>query len=184
MCWSRPGCDLLSSARGISHRSTTGFRSMRLFVMVLAPCVLAACSNEPSNLHRLTLAPPTLQVSGASQVVSSASGPALQVSAALRNATHTHIQLAIGAQCPLFVRLFPDSSGAPMDSLDPSMACPPGSPTRDLAPGDTAILIRVLSGDSLTTVAPGLYGVNIAVTTSTAVLGTWAGAVRLPLVVP
>jgi len=155
---------------------------MRYSVMVLAPLAVAACSNEPSNVH--TVAPPTLQVAGASQVVSSASGPVLQVSASLRNATRTHIQLAIGAQCPLFVRLVPDSSGAPMGSLDQSMACPSGSPTRDLAPGDTATLIRVLSGDSLTGIAPGRYGLNIAVTTSTALIGAWAGTVTLPLVVP
>ena len=114
-------------------------------------------------------------------MVSVAGVPQLEVSASLRNTTTIHIKVAVGEQCPLFVHLFPDTTGEPAVSLNPSMACPPSAPTRDLAPGDTALLIRVLGGDSLASLAPGTYGVNIAVTTSTALIGTWGGAVQLPL---
>ena len=51
----------------------------------------------------------------------------------------------------------------------------------ELAPGDTAVLTRVLSADTLGSFAPGTYGVNVAVTTSTGLIGVWAGAVQLPL---
>ena len=61
------------------------------------------------------------------------------------------------------------------------MACAPGGPTIALAPGDTAVLTRVLGADTLATFAPGTYGVNVAVTTTAAVIGVWGGAVQLPL---
>lgn len=108
--------------------------------------------------------------------------PALEVSASLRNATKVRIQVAVGAQCPLFVRLFPDPTGEPAGSLDASMACAPGGSILDLAPGDTTVVSRVLQQDTLSAFAPGTYGVNVAVTTTTGLLGAWAGAVQLPLV--
>jgi len=114
--------------------------------------------------------------------LSVASGaPNLEVSASLRNATKLRIGVAVGAQCPLFVRVFPDPTGEYADSLAASMACPPGASTLELAPGDTAVLTRVLSADTLASFAPGTYGVNVAVTTSTGLIGVWAGAVQLPL---
>jgi len=63
-------------------------------------------------------------------------------------------------------------------------ACAPGGPTLELAPGDTTVLTRVLGADTLASFAPGMYGVNVAVTTSTALIGVWAGAVQLPLAGP
>ena len=153
---------------------------MRSDPLLFSVLMLGACRSESvTNQH--TTAPPTLQVTGANRVVSAASVPELEVSALLRNATRVPIQVAVGAQCPLFVRLFPDSTGTPKGSLDPSMACAAGAATRALAPGDTAILSRIISSDSLAALAPGVYGINIAVTTSTALLGAWAGSVRLPL---
>ncbi|HYT69939.1 MAG TPA: hypothetical protein VEK78_01075, partial [Gemmatimonadales bacterium] len=86
------------------------------------------------------------------------------------------IRIALGTQCPLFVRIFPDPTGEYAASVNGSMACPPGASPLELAPGDTAVLTRVLGADTLASFAPGTYGVNVAVTTSTGLLGVWAGA--------
>jgi len=73
------------------------------------------------------------------------------------------------------------SKGGVRGSLDASMACPPGASTLELAPGETTVLTRVLDADTLASFAPGTYGVNVAVTTSTGLIGVWAGPVQLPL---
>jgi hypothetical protein len=152
---------------------------MRILSVLLVVFIVTACGREPTALR--TPAPPTLRITGTNRVVSVAGVPHLEVSASLRNPTTIHIRVSVGEQCPLFVQLYPDTTGEPAGRLNPSMACPPSAPTRDLAPGDTALLIRVLGGDSLASLAPGNYGVNIAVTTSTALIGKWAGFVQLPL---
>jgi hypothetical protein len=161
------------------------FGSMRNAVRVLVALGVMACTSQAPTQgdSGLRLAPPTLSVSATTRVVASTAGgaPRLEVSAVLRNATGSHIRVAVGARCPLFVRLVPDSTGEPLGSLDAGMACAPGGPTLDVGPGDTAVLTRALGADSLATFAPGTYGVNVAVTTSTALVGVWAGAVQLPL---
>jgi hypothetical protein len=124
---------------------------------------------------------PPLRITGANRVVTTGGVSELEILASVRNSTSIRIQVVVGAQCPLFVRLFPDSSGEPAGSLGPSMACAPGGSSLDLAPGDTTVLTRRVSADSLAALAPGTYGVNVAVTTSTGLLGAWAGAVHLPL---
>lgn len=161
----------------LANSSSAG--SMRTLSVLLAVLIVTACGREPTAFR--TAAPPTLRITGTNRVVSVAGVPQLEVSASLRNPTTIHIKVAVGEQCPLFVRLYQDTTGEPAGSLNPSMACPPSAPTRDLAPGDTAVLIRVLRGDSLASLAPGTYGINIAVTTSTALMGTWGGFVQLPL---
>jgi len=108
-------------------------------------------------------------------------GQDLEVSALLRNSTKSHILLVNVAKCPLFVRLFADPTGEPSGSLDGSMACASTAPTLDLAPGDTAILTRVLPADVLASFAAGRYGINVVVTTTTVVSGAWGGTVLLPL---
>ncbi len=155
---------------------------MRRPIRLLAALTIGACTGHaPTDISRLSLAPPTLSLSGMTRVTSASGVRALEIAASLRNSTRVRIQVAVGAQCPLFVKLFPDATGAPVGSLGPSMGCAPGGPTIDLAPGDTALLTRVLPGDSLASFVPGTYGVNVAVTTSTGLLGAWAGAVHLPL---
>src|SRR6266581_6645186 len=151
--------------------------SIRLLVLV----ALCACRGQgPTEMNRL--APPTLTVSASTRVVSVASGaPNLEVSALLRNATTVRIGVAVGAHCPLFVRVFPDPTGEYSGSLDASMACPPDASMLELAPGDTTMLTRVLRADTLASFAPGTSGVNVAVTTSTGLIGLWAGGVQLPL---
>ena len=157
---------------------------MRYPIRFLVALVLVACAGEtPTEMHRL--APPTLYVSAASRVVSETDSVlALEVSATLRNETGVHIQVRVGPTCPLFVRLFWNPTGEPAGHLSSSMACPRGGPTLDLAPGDTTVLRRILGAATLATYAPGTYGVNVAVTTSTGLLGAWAGAVQLPLATP
>ncbi len=99
---------------------------MRNLPPLLTALVVSACSGEgPTNFH--TLAPPTLRITGANRVVTTEGLSELEISASLRNPTSIRIQVAVGAQCPLFVRLFPDSTGEPAGSLAPSMACAPGA---------------------------------------------------------
>jgi hypothetical protein len=155
---------------------------MRSVIRAVVALDLLACTGNTPTGSMLTLAPPTLSVSAATHVLPATSGtPELQVSASLRNGTKIRIGVAVGTECPLFVQLSPDPTGQPAGSLDASMACPPGGSVLELAPGDTAVLTRVLGADTLAAYAAGLYGVNVAVTTSTGLLGVWAGAVQLPL---
>lgn len=158
---------------------------MRNAMPLLVALGLLACKGQTptgEDDSGLRLPPPTLFVSATTRVLPVVGGAAdLQVAAVLRNATMSHIQVAVGPQCPLFVRLFPDSTGEYSGSLDQSMACLPGGPTLDLAPGDTTVLTRVLRAGTLASFAQGKYGVNVAVTSSTALIGVWAGAIQLPL---
>ena len=146
-----------------------------------------ACSSEmpTQNDSHLRTAPPTLSISATSREVLNANGSLdLEVSALLRNSTKSHIALVNGAQCPLFVRIFLDPTGEFSNSLDPSMGCPIGGPTVDLSPSDTALLTRVVPANTLASFAPGTYGINVVVTTTTVVSGVWAGAIVLPLGTP
>ena len=158
---------------------------MRTRVLLLVALSLQACTGQSPPLlteqHRL--APPVPRVT-AGAFVTSNGGDALvlEVTALLRNATKVHFQVADPAYCPLFVRLFPNPTGEPAGALDGSMQCPSGTPTFDLAPGDSALLTRVLGAGELVAFAPGKYGINVAVTTGTGVVGTWAGNIDLPLV--
>jgi hypothetical protein len=160
---------------------------MRKTLIGLVALLPVGCSSDvpTGNDGHLRLPPPSLSVTATSRPVTNArGGQDLEVIAALRNPTAAHILLVNGAQCPLFVRLFPDPTGEPSGSLDLSMACPSGAPTVDLAPGDTAVLTRSLSEDTLASFAPGKYGINVVVTTTTGVQGVWGGAVVLPLGAP
>jgi hypothetical protein len=145
---------------------------------------LSACADQGPRLEdsRLRLAPPSLSITATSRVVMSAAGESeLEVSASLQNFTKTHISVAVGPQCPLFVKIFANPSGERMVTTNSSMACPAGGPMVDVAPGTTTVLTRVVPASTLSSFAPGTYGVNVAVTTSTSLVGTWAGAIELPL---
>jgi hypothetical protein len=158
---------------------------MRNATRLLIALLLSACATQAptgEDVGRTRLAPPTLSVTATSRALPvPGSASDLQVSALLRNLTTTHIQVFVGAQCPLFVRIFPDPTGEQMGSTAAADACPAGGPTLDLAPGDTAVLTRVIRADALASFAPGTYGINAAVTTNTYLIGVWAGAVQLPL---
>ena len=156
---------------------------MRVLRFLVPTAALLACSSPaPTESHsQLTTAPPTLSVAASTRVVRSSGQPALEVAATLRNATTTHIRVASGAACPLAVRLFSDPTGQAQGTLDASTACTAASPSLDLAPGDSAMVTHVVPADSLASLGSGVYGVNVAVTTTTAVIGVWAGTVTLPL---
>ena len=126
--------------------------------------------------------PRPLTVTASARVLSATgAGPSLEVSALLENRTTRHKQVVIGARCPLWVRLFPDPTGEMFESFDDSSLCRTRGPSLDIAPGHSATLTRVLRADTLTSFAPGTYGVNVAVTTNDGSIGAWAGTVQLPL---
>jgi hypothetical protein len=158
---------------------------MRSFVGTLvAVAALTACaSKEPTRVETSTrLGPPALAIVATSRVVSSAGGaPALEVTAKGWNPTTSHILLAVAPECPLVVWVFPDPTGAAMGSVDPSKGCASVGTTRDVAPGDTVVVTRTVGADAFASLPAGTYGVNVALTTSTAITGVWGGAVQLPL---
>jgi hypothetical protein len=145
--------------------------------------VLMACTDQaPTETAHHKRDSQTISVSAVTRVmVSAIAPPELEVSASLLNGMPSLVRVAVGEQCPLFVRIFPDPTGEYMGALNASMACAPGGPALDLAPGDSAVLTRVLGADTLASFAPGRYGVNVAVTTDTYLIGVWAGTVQLPL---
>ena len=129
--------------------------------------------------------PRPLTVTASTRVLSATgAGPSLEVSALLENRTTRHKQVVIGARCPLWVRLFPAPTGEMSGSFDDSSLCRTRGPSLDIAPGHSATLTRVLRADTLTSFAPGTYGVNVAVTTNDGWIGVWAGTVQLPLKSP
>jgi hypothetical protein len=42
-------------------------------------------------------------------------------------------------------------------------------------------LTRAYPADSLVSFAPGMYGINVQITTSVYLTAIWAGAIRLPI---
>jgi hypothetical protein len=152
--------------------------SVRNPIPLLVALSLLACKGEAPTQDLAHLVPgPTVDAS--MRVISDASGSlALEVSAFLRNVMKTHIQIA---RCPSFARI--PREGESLD-LGASTVCPPGSPTQDLAPGDTTTLTRVFSADTLAPYAPGTYAVWVVLTCSVAWEGKWVGTIQLPLTTP
>lgn len=157
-----------------------------LVVLGLLACGEGAAPTQSNGLVGLGPVPMALYLTATTRIVAVVGGaPELEVSTLVRNLGDSTIQIVVGAQCPLFVQLVPDSTGAFEDSVDPSMACPQGGLVFDLAAGDTITLTRTLEADVLASFASGTYGVNVAVTSTSydaGVWGAWAGAVQLPLV--
>jgi hypothetical protein len=149
---------------------------------LLVAALLLGCEG-PVETNLLRLPPPTPTFSATTRVLPVAgNAPALEVSASLQNATTTHF---IVAQCPLVIGVSPYPPGSYGGASD---ECPPGSPTRELAPGDTATMTRVLGADTLASFAPGQYRVSVNVTfheitqtTGNTIMGGSAGIVQLPL---
>ncbi|MEO7086079.1 MAG: hypothetical protein ABI442_19905 [Gemmatimonadaceae bacterium] len=140
-------------------------------------CALGCTKQIGDPLNHI--APPVLRITGSSQVVTANGQQTLVVTAALRNDTQVHFQLAVEPSCALYVRIFSDPTGEQQGSS--GTGCPVGVKSIDFAPGDSTSLTRTYSMDDLSSYAAGLYGLNITVTTNTYILGAWAGAVRLPL---
>ena len=148
-------------------------------VLLLTALAIAGCSSKAPT-ENLRLAPPTLLVNATTKIVTAASGvPALQIAVSLRNQTSVHLGATINSSCPFAVRFFPDSSGA--YAYIGVVACPAGGSTLDVAPGDSVVLTRLFSADSLATLASGTYGINVLVGTNTGSIGVWGGAIQLPL---
>ncbi|MEP6495989.1 MAG: hypothetical protein ABJF01_25135 [bacterium] len=153
---------------------------MRKTLQVALSACAIGCSGDivDSIDHR---APPMPSIIATTRVVSGNGASSLEVSAVVSNGTGTPLQIASGPQCPLFVRIFPDSTGESASTTTPAMACSAVGALVDLAPGGSLLMTRTISADSLASYSPGTYGVNVAVTMKTSVVGVWAGAVRLPL---
>ena len=150
-------------------------------LLVVVGTAVSGCKAPTQVDNGLRTSPPVLSITATTQVVVDSTGaPALEVVAALYNPTTSHVQVFAVPQCPLAVRLFPDPTGVYMVGTFPS-GCQSGLATIDIAPGDSATLVRVFPSDSLALLAPGTYGVNAEVATYSYVSAVWAGAVTLPL---
>jgi hypothetical protein len=156
----------------------------KIMLSMIALGSLACRGDTVTNVQccELRLPPPTVTVRATSRPILNADSLAeLEVSAVVSNRTSVHLNVAVGVQCPLGVRIFPDPTGAQMSEVSESMACPSGGPTVDLGPSDSLTLTHVVHADSLSLFAPGAYGLSVVLRSSTAIIGVWAGAVQLPL---
>ena len=154
---------------------------MRSVSSLFIAFTLLGCNRDvPLGTNNMTNgAGPALTVVVGTHVAADANGAAvLQVAASFKNATTVHILLG---GCPLFVQLIPDPSGVGIGNLDASMACPAGSPTLDMAPGDSTVQLTELTAAMLASYAPGTYSLNTAVTSSTGLYGPPVIEVSLPL---
>jgi len=161
---------------------------MRSPVVVLVGAALAfvACSGPDSTSCRgcLTLGPPEPSLSARIRVLPVAGrSPDLQVSTWLVNGTSTTF-VVLG--CPLVIRFSPYPPGSYGASA--SDACPSGTPASNLLPGDSSMMTRVLTADTLASFAPGQYRVAVNVTfrevsrtDGNSVAGLSAGIIQLPL---
>ena len=154
---------------------------MRVLRVALPTAALLACASQVPTELQNRRPPATLSVAARTRVVYSAGQTDLEVAATLRNTTTLPIRVTSGVACPLSVRLVADPTGQQVGTLDGSMACAVATPALDLAPGDSTLVTHVVPADSLAALASGTYAVNVAVTTTTAVIGVFAGAVTLPL---
>ena len=156
---------------------------MRRSIGALVVLCSFACKGESPTGNGLGPAPPTLWPIATSFAVAVAGGaPELEVSVTLHNYTSKHLQAIVSSSCPFAVRIFPDSSGA--YAVSGVVGCPAGGSQLDVAPGDSAVLTRMFSSDTLATFAPGMYGLNIEVGTVSGTITAWAGAIKLPLANP
>jgi hypothetical protein len=153
----------------------------RYAVLVLFLSMAAnACSRDTTEIQD-RLPPPTLVLTGSSRVVIvGASDTSLEVSAHLYNPTSVPLRVDTGPDCPLAVSLVSDSTAQNIVNID-VQECPSTASTVDVAPGDSTTLVRVLPPSALSSYASGVYDVNVGVASSAALMGAWAGTVRLPL---
>src|SRR5438034_11473897 len=108
---------------------------MRRPIRLLAALTIGACTGHaPTDISRLSLAPPTLSLSGMTRVTSASGVRALEIAASLRNSTRVRIHVAVGAQCPLFGKLFTDATGSLVGALGSLLGGAPVGPTMARAP--------------------------------------------------
>ena len=155
--------------------------TLRRITLVGAAAACAGCAADRSTIpfSGLDVTPPSPAVTAVNHAVADGTGRlALQVVASLRNPGGVHLKVDVGPQCPLRVRMFPDS--IPWGA-GPADGCPASSATFDLAPGDSTTLEHTISADSLATMPAGTYGISVAVTTGAIITVVFGGTVRLPL---
>jgi hypothetical protein len=155
--------------------------------LATASVILFACA-EPNPIElggRRSLPPPTVGVSTTVRPAPGASGGIdLVVSAVVHNPHSKTVTLLVGAACAPYVGLFANPSGESQSHVNGTMGCPLTSPAQALAPGDSITLFHVLRAQALEAFAPGKYGIDIAITTTTSVQGSWGGNIDLPLTLP
>ena len=154
----------------------------KIFACVVAVSILACTEHGSPTGNDPRLAPQHLTVTATSRVIASDGGArAIEVSATLKNETNVVRSVAVDPDCPLVVSIQPDPTGEPQLSTSATMFCAETAAMLSIAPGDSAILTRVIGPDSLATYGPGTFGLGALVTTNTALMGIWAGSVQLPL---
>jgi hypothetical protein len=152
----------------------------------LALIAILACTNSAPTSSRndnpSVGTGPLLTVVGWNRVTTDSTGtPTLEAFVSIKNETTLNVVLL---QCAPLVSLWWDPNSDHSVGLDASMGCPDGSPTIDLAPGDSTMQSAILSADALATKAPGQYAVGILVTQSRVITGVPAGEAQLPLTSP
>jgi hypothetical protein len=132
---------------------------MRSPVLLLAALSVLACDRPDSMSCGFCLrtGPPSPSLSAKIRVLPVAGGsPNLQVLASLVNGTSTSF---VVLQCPLFIGF----SSYPPGSYGAGAECSSGAPKRQLNPGDTAVMTRVLGAETLASFGPGQYRVAVGV---------------------
>lgn len=148
---------------------------------MLAGALLVLCACEsPTDMHHGVVFSP--QITASTRMLTDTSGAlGLAVDVVIRNDTKVPFHFYVGSRCPVFVQMYPDSTGQQGGSLDATMACVASGSVLTLVPNDSTVLTRVIPADSLVALVPGQYGVNVAVTSAELLMGAWAGTVQLPL---
>ena len=144
-------------------------------VGIVSLAVVMSCSGSSEFSYIDHLPPPTLEL----RATSVDSGGVLKITTIVFNPTRVELQVTTTPECLFAVRIFPDSTG---DQIDASgVSCAIQGTTTNVPPGDSVVLSRIFSSSDLTQYSAGQYGVNVTVATPTYTIGTWAGAVKLPL---
>jgi hypothetical protein len=153
---------------------------MRRTLLVASLLTLTACGTK--EVSGLTTAPPSPSLVGSARIVSDAGGQlAVEIAARLHNGTSVHLHLGTGPSCPLYVRMFPDSTGEATVVGGFPAHCPASAFTLDLAPGDSIVLSQTMAASEFSSLQPMIYGFNVGVVFDYGSVTGWAGAVRLPL---
>lgn len=154
----------------------------RRWTFAAGMCAALACAKDAPT--GVAVVPPTVpEYSVYPHTVLIGGTPFLQVDMTLTNRTSTRFYYASGGDCPLTVRLVPDSASGKLGAVDGSMACTAPTGLSELSPGQTRTYSTLVAGDSLTTTArPGVYAVIAALTMRDSVTGGEVATITLPLI--
>jgi hypothetical protein len=150
--------------------------------ILLTATLLACTACGADQMVRMTPAPPSPILVGTVRVVPDGNGQlGVEVAAHVSNSTNVHFHLGTASNCPLYVRIFPDSTGEPIGVGGFPDPCPSSLLTIDLAPGDSIVLTQFTPASVFTSLPPMLYGFNVGVAFDQRSITGWAGSVRVPL---